>query len=72
MQIGQIGRLDGTELLLKSVLVYHSPIFQAWKAPKRPVEVSCDVTQHLVEYRTAIGKWTSLRLTNQITELAEK
>ena len=38
------------ELLLKSVLVYHSPMFEAWKVPKRPVEVSCDVTHHLVAY----------------------
>ena len=43
------------ELLLKSFLVYHSPMFEAWKVPKRPVEVSCDVTQHLVEYWTAVG-----------------
>ena len=33
------------ELLLKSFLVYHSPMLEAWKVPKRPVEVSCDVTQ---------------------------
>ena len=30
------------ELLLKSFLVYHSPMFEAWKVPKRPVEVSRD------------------------------
>ena len=42
------------ELLLKSFLVYHSPMFDAWKVPKRPAEVSCDVTQHLVAYRTAV------------------
>ena len=47
------------ELLLKSFLVYHSPTFEAWKVPKRPVEVSCDVTQHLVAYRTAVGTWTN-------------
>ena len=38
------------ELLLKSFLVYHSPMFEAWKVPKRPVEVSCDVTQHFMAY----------------------
>ena len=47
------------ELLLKSLLVYHSPMFEAWKVPKRPVEVSCDVTQHLVSYRTAVGTQTN-------------
>ena len=47
------------ELPLKSFLVYHSPMFEAWKVPKRPVEVSCDVTQHLVAYRTAIGTRTN-------------
>ena len=44
------------ELLLKSFLVYHSPMFEAWKIPKtfgkRPVEVSCDVTQHLLAYKS--------------------
>ena len=39
------------ELLLKSFLVYHSPMFEAWKVPNRPDEVSCDVTLHLVAYR---------------------
>ena len=48
------------ELLLKSFLVYHSPMFEAWKVPKRPVEVSCDVTQNLVAYRTAVGTRTTL------------
>ena len=47
------------ELLLKSFLPYHSPMFEAWKVPKRPVEVSCDVTQHLLAYRTAIGARTN-------------
>ena len=47
------------ELLLKSFLVYHSPMFEAWKVPKRPVEVLCDVTQHLVEYWTAVGTRTN-------------
>ena len=42
------------ELLLKSLLVYHSPMFKAWKA-----EVSCDVTQHLLAYRTAVGNRTN-------------
>ena len=46
------------ELLLKSFLVYHSPIFEAWKVPKKPVEVSCDVTLHLVTYQTAVETWT--------------
>ena len=40
-------------------LVYHSPMFEAWKVPKRPVEVSCDVTQHLVAYWTAVGTRTN-------------
>ena len=39
---------DMIELLLKSFLVYHSPMFEAWKVPKRLVEVSGDVTQHLL------------------------
>ena len=43
------------ELLLKSFLVYHSPMFEACKVLKRPVEVSCDVAQHLLAYRTAVG-----------------
>ena len=47
------------ELLLKSFLVYHSPMFKAQKVPKRPVEVSCDVTQHLVAYRTAVETRTN-------------
>ena len=44
---------DMIELLLKSFLVYHSPTFEAWKVPKMPVEVLCDIMQHLVVYRTA-------------------
>ena len=47
------------ELLLKSFLVYPSPMFEAQKVPKRPVEVSCDVTQHLVAYRTAVETRTN-------------
>ena len=43
------------ELLLKGFLLYHSPMFKAWKVPKRPVEVTCDVTQHLVAHWTAVG-----------------
>ena len=46
------------ELLLKSFLVYLSAMFEAWKVPKRPVEVSCDVTQHLVAYWTAVETQT--------------
>ena len=34
-------------------------MFEACKVPKRPVEVSCDVTQHLVAYRTAVGTRTN-------------
>ena len=34
--------------------VYHMPVFEAWKVPKRPVEVSCDVTSYLVAYQTAV------------------
>ena len=45
--------------ILKSFLVYHSPLFEAWKVPKRPVEVSCDVTQHLVAHRTAVETRTN-------------
>ena len=33
-------------LLLRSFLAYHLPVFEAWKVPKRPVEVSCDITPH--------------------------
>ena len=47
------------ELLLKIFLVYHSPMFEAWKVPKRPLEVSCDVTLHLVVYQTAAGTRTN-------------
>ena len=47
------------ELLLKSFLVYHSPMFEAWKVPKRPLEVSCDVTQRLVAYRNTVGTRTN-------------
>ena len=47
------------ELLLKSLLVYHSPMFEAYKVPKRPVEVPCDVTQHLVACRTAVETRTN-------------
>ena len=32
------------ELPLKGFLVYHSPVFETWNVPKRPVEVLCDVT----------------------------
>ena len=47
------------ELLLKSFVVYHSPMFEAEKVPKRPVEVSCDVTQHLAAYQTAVETGTN-------------
>ena len=47
------------ELLLKNFLVYHSSIFEARTAPKGPVEVSCDVTQHLVAYWTAVETRTN-------------
>ena len=30
-------------LLKVFFLVHHSPIFEAWKVPYRPVEVLCDV-----------------------------
>ena len=43
-------RVSLQELLLKSVLVYCSPIFEAWKVPKRPVEVLCDVTPDLAAH----------------------
>ena len=42
------------ELLLNCFLVYHSPMFEAQKVPERPVEVSCDITQHLVAYRASV------------------
>ena len=45
--------------LLKSFLVYHSPMCEAWKLPKRSVEVLCDVTQHLVTYHTAVETRTN-------------
>ena len=47
------------EPLVKSFLVYHSPMFEAWKVPKRRVEVSCDVTHHLVAYLTAVDTRTN-------------
>ena len=47
------------ELLLKSILVYLSPMFEAWKVPKRSVEVLCDVMQHLAAYWTAVDTRTS-------------
>ena len=34
-------------------------MLEAWKVPKRLVEVSCDVMQHLVAYRTAVGTRTN-------------
>ena len=40
-------------------LVYHSPMFETWKVPKSPAEVLCDVTQHLLAYRTAVGNRTN-------------
>ena len=43
----------------KVFLVYHSPMFEAWKVPKRPVEVLCDVTRHLVKYWTAVEPRTN-------------
>ena len=36
----------------------HYGMFKAWKVPQKLVEVSCDVTQHLVAYRTAVGTRT--------------
>ena len=42
------------ELLLKRFLVCQSPMFEAWKVPKRPVEATCDVMQWLVAYGTAV------------------
>ena len=29
-------------------------MFETWKVSQRPVEVLCDVTQHLVVYQTAV------------------
>ena len=46
-------------LLLKRFLVYHSLTSEAWKVPDRPVEVSGDVTLHLVAYQTAIETRTN-------------
>ena len=34
-------------------------MFEAWKVPKRPVEVSRDVTEHLVAYWTAVSTRTN-------------
>ena len=53
------------ELLLKRFLEYHSPMFEAWKVPKRRVELSCDVTQHLSAYRTAVGNRTNSSCTGR-------
>ena len=50
----KISMANVTELLVKSFLVYYSPMSETWKVPKRPVEVLCDITQHLVAYRTAV------------------
>ena len=36
----KLSEVNIIELLLKSCLVYHSPMFEAWKVPKRPVEVT--------------------------------
>ena len=47
------------ELLLKNFVVYHSPMFEAQKVLKRLVEVSCDVRQYLLAYRTAVGNRTN-------------
>ena len=47
------------ELLLKSFLVYHLPIFEAWKVTKRPDGVSCDIMPHLVAYQTAVETRTN-------------
>ena len=55
----KLGVANMTELLLKSFLVYHSPMFEAQKVLKRPVEVSRDVTQHLLAYQTAVGNRTN-------------
>ena len=47
-----------TDLLQNSSLVYHSPIFEAWKVPLRPVEVSNGVKRDLAAYQTAVETWT--------------
>ena len=47
------------ELLLKSFLVFGPPMFKAKTDPKRPVEVSCDITQHLMAYQTAVDTRTN-------------
>ena len=50
------------ELILKSVLVYHSPTCEAWQATKkRSVEVSCDVMPDLVAYETTVQTRTHSR-----------
>ena len=36
------------------IFMYYAPILKAWKFPKGPVEVLCDITPHLVAYRTAV------------------
>ena len=47
------------DLLLKCFLVCQSPMFETWKVPKRPVEVTSDVMQRLVAYGTAVETWTN-------------
>ena len=42
------------ELLLKSRSVHYSTIFEDLKVLKRPVEVLCDSTLHLVTFQTAV------------------
>ena len=41
------------------MLLYHSPVFEAWKVPKRQVEVSCDVMPHLAANQTAVESRTN-------------
>ena len=56
---GYYDRASPEKLFFFSFLMYHSPMLEAWKVPKRPVEVSRDVTQHLVAYRTAVDTRTN-------------
>ena len=62
------------ELLLKSFFFsmrYHLPMFEAWKIPKRPVEVLCDVTQHLVAYHVTELPYTLRQLVPECVHIPD-
>ena len=47
------------ELLLKRFFGVSLAYARSLDGSQRPVEVACDVTQHLVAYRTAVGTQTN-------------